>query len=194
MAQRWTRFDAQIGTRLPNRHDTRRDRGLLFRTCRSALIVIPATILTLSPAVADATEGRFGTWTLRCEQLAAEGPEQCFVFQNLVLKDSGHRVFNIAIGFVENSEDPIALVTLPLGISLPPGAELIIDAALPAKFPIERCMPAGCRAGIKLEGDLLQRMLNGQQAEVRFYDSTREQVSVGVSLEGFGEGLKALRN
>ena len=136
----------------------------------------------------------FGHWTMHCEISEKETRQtQCTIFQNVVLRKGGQRVLHLAIGYIPNQEMPVALVTLPLGISLPPGASIQVDKNEPVSFPIERCEVSGCRGGIKLSPQIVTRFKEGRRAYVIFHDQSREPIKVAVSLKGFAEGLEALR-
>ncbi|MGH8478093.1 MAG: invasion associated locus B family protein [Gammaproteobacteria bacterium] len=134
----------------------------------------------------------FGQWSLRCEQ-AKRGQERCSIVQDVVTRASGQRVVRAAIGLVPGRTEPIALFTLPLGISLPPGASLQIGTAEPVSFPIERCDAQGCRGGLKLGAALLDALKQAQNAELIFHDGQRQPIRVALSLEGFAPALEALR-
>lgn len=134
----------------------------------------------------------FGNWRVSCETDAQDGRKGCFIVQNLVLREGGQRVLQFAIGFVEETPEPIVLLSLPLGISLPPGAEIQIDEGKPTRIVIERCEPNGCRAGMKLKPEMLEAFRNGDHLSVTFYDAKRQPIEVALSLEGFEEGLAAL--
>lgn len=140
------------------------------------------------PAEGDA----FGSWRVSCETAADSQRRGCFIVQNLVLREGGQRVLQIAVGYVERTPDPIALLSLPLGISLPPGASIQIDDQAAQRIPIERCEPNGCRAGLKLSEEILSSFRSGAQMSVTFYDAKREPIVVPLSLDGFSEGLAAL--
>ncbi len=145
-------------------------------------------------ALAEVKDGEsFDNWTVRCEDTKSEPQRQCFIFQNLVTRDSAQRVLHLAIGYLPDNPVPIALVTLPLGISLPPGASIQVDDGEPTRFPVERCEPNGCRAGLRLEAPLLESMKTGQQLRVTFQDGARKPVTVPLSLQGFTAGLRALK-
>jgi invasion protein IalB len=116
----------------------------------------------------------------------------CFLVQNLVLREGGQRVLQIAVGFVEQAPEPIALLSLPLGISLPPGAKIQIDEAQPERIAIERCEPNGCRAGLKLNESMVEGFRTGKQLSITIYDAKRAPIIVPLSLDGFEEGLAAL--
>ncbi len=134
-----------------------------------------------------------GNWTVRCEKQGNAAEEQCFIFQNLVLREGGQRVLHIAVGFLAKEPEPIALVTIPLGISLPLGVSIMVDQdGLRSKFPIERCEPKGCRGGVKLDARMLDALKKGKEATVTFHDADRQPVKVPISLKGFSAGLTAL--
>lgn len=157
-------------------------------------LLLTAAALAAAAAAAAPQEGAtFDNWTVGCETVQDEKRTQCFIFQNLVLREGGQRVLHVAVGYLPDQHDPIALFTLPLGISLPPGASLQVDEGEPVRFPIERCEPEGCRAGLRLEDEVLAAFKKGEQVKVTFHDATRRPVSVPLSLKGFMAGLRALR-
>jgi invasion protein IalB len=145
-----------------------------------------------SLAVWAADSETFGNWTAKCEA-SKDGKEGgCFIYQNLVLREGGQRVLQVAIGYVPNSNEPIALLSLPLGISLPPGVSIELKQDKPLRFQVERCEPNGCRAGVKLKKRFVDELVTGQELTVRFHDAQRQPIEVPVSLKGLGDGLKSL--
>jgi len=164
---------------------------------RSRLICLPLIVAAITGALtataAPPEEGKtFGGWKVSCETDADSNRRGCFIVQNLVLREGGQRVLQVAIGYVDEAPAPISLFSLPLGISLPPGASVRIDEQDPHRIPIERCEPNGCRAGLMLSQELLESFKSGQQLSVTFYDAKREPIVVPLTLDGFSEGLAAL--
>lgn len=144
------------------------------------------------PIAAQPVDGQtFDNWTIRCEQKA--GQEHCFIFQNLILKEGGNRVLHMAVGYLPGNTVPVIVVSMPLGISLPPGASIMIDEKEPLRFQIERCEPTGCRGGFKLNEKILQDFTQGKSAKVTFYDGTRNPIEVPLVMTGFAAGLEALK-
>lgn len=158
------------------------------RTARAALLLSAA----LTPAAAQDNE-KFGAWTTRCETAHEQVEGGCFIFQDLVLREGGQRVLQFAVGFVAGSTRPVALLSLPLGISLPPGVTLRVDAGERTTLMVERCEPNGCRAGLKLKAALLQELQTGAQVSVSFHDAERKVIEVPLSLAGFAAGLATLK-
>ena len=134
----------------------------------------------------------FGNWLVRCGPGYSKSEQGCFLFQNLVLKQGGQRVLQVAVGFVDDASEPIALLSLPLGISLPPGATMSIDGEQKYDLQIERCEANGCRAGLKLSTTLLERFRTGSALSVLFHDAKRRPIEVPLSLDGFAAGYDAL--
>ena len=150
--------------------------------------LLSSTVSHAQPADGDA----FGNWLVNCETDDESGRQGCFLVQNLVLRESGQRVLQIAIGYVAEAPEPIALISLPLGISLPPGTTLKIDELEPTRIAVERCEPNGCRAGVKLGAELLKTFINGNQLTITFHDAKRQPIDVPLSLKGIEDGLTAL--
>lgn len=134
----------------------------------------------------------FGNWLVRCGPQEDSPEKGCFLFQNVVLKEGGQRVLQVAVGFVGQTPEPIALLSLPLGISLPPGAKMSIDGNKQYELQIERCEVNGCRAGLKLPPRLVERFQLGSSLSVQFHDAQRRPIEVPLSLDGFKDGYQAL--
>ena len=90
-----------------------------------------------------------------------------------MLREGGQRVLQFAIGFIEAMPEPIALLSLPLGISLPPGAAFQVDEGPSTRVVVERYEPNGCRAGPKLEAEPFNEVRSGKKNSVTFCDAKR---------------------
>ena len=164
---------------------------IVVHIVRAALV---STLCAIGPAAAAPEHGQsFRDWTARCEQPTGSTVERCFIFQNLVLKDTGERLVHVAIGHLEPSGRAAAIVTLPLGISLPPGAAISIDGGEPVRFPVERCDMNGCVGALELDDRLIAAMKGGREARITFHDGTRRAIAVPVSLMGFTAGFDSLQ-
>lgn len=159
---------------------------------RFLLTVVPLTLAWGVPCHAQEA-AKFGNWTAKCEESKGQVQGGCFIFQNLVLREGGQRVLQFAVGYVATTDAPIALLSLPLGISLPPGVTIRIGNAEPTRVIVERCEPNGCRAGLKLTAELLAQLKAGTQLTVTFHDAERRPIEVPLSLEGFEAGLTSLK-
>lgn len=135
---------------------------------------------------------QFQDWTIFCNDEDGN-PTTCHMSQQLALKESRQRIMHFQVAYVPATEEPVAIVTLPLGISLPKGVSISIDGGEPARFPIERCEVNGCSSAFRLNPDLLDEFLRGLDAIVLFYDDQRKPLEVPLSLRGFTKGLDALQ-
>lgn len=150
--------------------------------------------LAATAASAEPTDGQTYTdWTVKCETAPGAQSEQCFMFQNRVLRDTGKRILHTSVGYLPGQSEPVMLLTTPLGVSLPHGLVLWLDDEVLAEVPFQVCQTQGCRGGLKLEGALLERLRAGGTARVVFHDAQRREVDLPVSLAGFSEALAALR-
>jgi len=134
----------------------------------------------------------FKDWTARCEQAPGTSLPRCFIFQNLVLKESGQRLVHMAVGYLAGQNQAAAIVTMPLGISLPAGAAISVDGGDPLDMVIERCDTNGCVGAVTLSAAFLAQLKRGREARIGFHDGTRRRIDVPVSLLGFTAGFNSL--
>ena len=161
-------------------------RAPFLLTCLAALLAMPA-------ARANPEHGqKFRNWTARCESAPSTTVERCFIFQNLVLKESGKRLVHMAVGYLAANGQAAAVVTLPLGISLPPGATISVDGGEPVDIVIQRCNTNGCVGVLALGERLIADLKKGREARIGFHDGTRQRIAVPVSLLGFTAGFESL--
>lgn len=152
----------------------------------AALLLLP-----LAVAAAPKDGAQFEDWKTACET-SAENKTTCHIFQRITMKDSGKQLLHVAVGYPKPDEAPVAVFTLPLGIALPPGLMLKIEDGEPTRMPLTVCVPDGCRAGLKLNAELINAMRKGQQATLTFASIEGKAFNIPVSLKGFGAGVASL--
>lgn len=157
---------------------------------RPVLVLALALLSGVLPAAP--AEQTFGAWTLRCEGLPDASGRECIMFQNLVLRTGGQTVLQFAVGLAPTDGTPTVVLSLPLGIALPPGVTIRIDEGKEAKFPVERCEPDGCRAGMKLRPATVSQLGAGQKLTITFFDGERQPIAMPLSLDGFNAAYHAL--
>ncbi|MDX1514297.1 MAG: invasion associated locus B family protein [Gammaproteobacteria bacterium] len=158
--------------------------------CASCL----AFIAPGQPATAAPKDGeKFNDWSARCQTAEDSDQEQCYIFQNLVLKEGGQRVLHIAVMYLRQNNQPAAIVTVPLGVSLPQGVGFQIDEGEKTRFAYERCDASGCTGGLVLTDTLLNSLKKGKQATFSFFSGAGQEIAVPVSLSGFTAGFNALK-
>lgn len=161
--------------------------------CHCAVLVCLLATLPVGYAADEISESHHGPWTLRCEATGENLTAGCIMFQNLVLKTGGQPVLQFAIGIKPGGGPPTVLLSLPLGIALPPGVTIQIDDGKAAKFPVERCEPEGCQAGMKLRDATIDQLRRGHSLEITFFDGQHQPIRMPLSLDGFSSGFEALQ-
>ena len=170
--------------------------GTVMKTlARSWVIGVFALAIFVGAGAAWAAEdGKvFQDWTVRCDQnpsnAAAGG---CYILQNVVNSETQQPVMQIAIGLLKTDNSTVTVITLPLGILLPPGITLQIDQRQPARIPIQRCMPDGCKVQFRMSPEQISVFKGGIGGQLTFQDAVGRQVPVPFSLKGFTAALSSL--
>ena len=158
-----------------------------------AALLIVISMLAFPAAHAAPKDGqKFRDWTARCEDRKNGPGEVCYIFQNLLLKSQNKPLLHVAVGYLDGDKQPVAFLTLPLGVSLPGGLSLTVDDGKPLRLRYERCETSGCIAPLALTDTLVKSLKGGRWARVAFFDVRRREVSVPVSLIGFTAGFNSL--
>ncbi|MEN8214103.1 MAG: invasion associated locus B family protein [Pseudomonadota bacterium] len=145
---------------------------------------------------------QFKDWIKECEMV--KGPEDkevelCQISQTLTNKELDKPMLKVAVGYVPGKEEAVMVITLPLGIILPPGIQLTIlkgkekDEGKAAQMPVTSCLPAGCQAGVQLDKEFTARLKKGSRLVVTFLGPDGKQVNAPVSLSGFTAGLESMK-
>jgi invasion protein IalB len=157
---------------------------------------VAALLLGMSAvAAAKPQDGQvFQDWTVNCQAMPEKPTiEACFIRQNIVETESKEPVMQVAVGYLGADGAPAALVSLPLGIRLPPGVELAVDKEPQGELQFERCLPNGCQVQFLLDDKLLSAFRSGIAGEVTFQDGTGRAVAVPFSLKGFTAAFNSLK-
>lgn len=168
----------------------------LKRTAHAAIAItglVASSLLMSGSALAVESGKIFKDWRAQCETAPETGKEVCHIFQNLTTKDDGKQILNVMIGYLPNKEEPVMILTLPLGIALPPGVQIQIDEGKAARAPVETCTPQGCRVGIPVTDDFINMMKKGNTMKVTFANLKRKGLTIPVSLSGFSAGINSLK-
>ncbi len=135
---------------------------------------------------------RFENWQLRCEQKDQWEEKTCHIVQSLKADETGRRVLQVLVARFGAEQAPGALISVPIGIRLPPGIVLQIDKKAAQRFPLERCTPKTCQAQVRLDDKLLASFMAGANGRVTFHDASGQAINVSFSLMGFTAAFKEL--
>jgi invasion protein IalB len=143
-------------------------------------------------AKVEAAGKSFGDWRLRCEVPSGSTVEQCALMQTIVAEDHPDLTLIVAVRLVGGKLRLLRVVT-PLGVLLLRGLGLKIDATDMGKASFTRCLADGCVADVEMDDTLADLLKKGQVASFIIFRTPEEGIGIPVSLQGFGDGMEALR-
>ncbi|HEX7031015.1 MAG TPA: invasion associated locus B family protein [Gammaproteobacteria bacterium] len=155
--------------------------------------------LTVQAQAAETRRENFGDWGFICSTPNGQedANESCNLFQTALLNNEesegpGQRVLLTRVGYLDGNENPVLLVTAPLGILLPMGITVEVEGHDTIRIPVQRCDAGGCLAYVVMEQPFIDAFRKGIQAKVTFYDAQRRGVTIPLSLKGFTDGMEEL--
>jgi invasion protein IalB len=148
------------------------------------LLIILVMILALPTFAQSANKP---DWAVRCE---TEGDKRCYLVQNVFLDENKQRLATLA--FSRQGQNYFALVSAPLGVNLPAGAQIEIDDASPLAVVYQMCNAQGCHGGLAVPQPLLKSLQHGKKLTVNYQDPAGRHIGVPFSLKDFNRGLETL--
>jgi invasion protein IalB len=132
-------------------------------------------------------------WIARCTSPSRDAPLECAAEETAVLTKTGQVVVLVNIRVPSDTHVPVALVQLPLGLSLPAGAKLQIDDGKPVDLQIQTCENRGCYGSTPLAPELLAAMRSGKQLKVMFQNMNKEGITIPMPLEDFAAAYDKIK-
>lgn len=136
----------------------------------------------------DQSTETFDDWQVVCFQA-----DECQMLQSLAVKEGGEKVFLISILNDKSRGAFFGIITLPLKVYLIPGILMAVDKKRPFKIAYELCDGKGCHAGFALSPQVLSALRRGNLAKVRVWTAEKRAIDFRVSLKGFTEAFRYLR-
>ena len=109
------------------------------------------------------------------------------------MSKTGQLVVLVNIRVSADSRTPVALVQLPLGISLPAGARFGVDDGNAAELQIQTCENRGCFASTPISVDLLSALKAGKQLKVSFQTLAKETITIPMPLADFSSAYDRIK-
>jgi invasion protein IalB len=177
---------------------------MAFAGVAAAMLALGAAAMTPAAAQTDgdgtAKKDKAGEkvslWVKLCEkaQLKKEDKEKkeiCITHQEQLDRNTGGPMVSAAIRSTEGVEKKRFLITVPLGMALPAGAQIKIDDQKePTKLVFTYCFPNGCTAEVEATDELMKAMMSGQNLMVSAISVVGEQVLFKLPLSGFKESFE----
>lgn len=136
---------------------------------------------------------KFGDWVFECAAIA-EGETLCSLVQVLAVKQSNRTIarFNISKSKADNSIEFTA--QLPLGLDIPAGASIALDADAPIPLTIQTCGRRGCLAQTKLSSKVLDQIKDDKKISITFkLRGSANPTTIAGSQKGLKQGVAALK-
>jgi invasion protein IalB len=155
---------------------------------------VPKAVVSVAPPTQGEPPVRstHGDWQVRCDTPAGAQAEQCVLMQFVTAEDRDNVGLTVIILKTADKKARIMRVLAPLGVLLPSGLGLKIDANDMGRAGFVRCLPNGCVAEVILEDKLLTALRSGQTATFIIFQTPEEGIGIPISLNGFGPGFDAL--
>jgi len=155
---------------------------------------VPKAVVSVAPPTQGEPPVRstHGDWQVRCDTPAGAQAEQCVLMQFVTAEDRDNVGLTVIILKTADKKARIMRILAPLGVLLPSGLGLKIDAADMGRAGFVRCLPNGCVAEVILEDKLLTALKSGTTATFIIFQTPEEGIGIPISLNGFGPGYDAL--
>jgi invasion protein IalB len=167
--------------------------GALIRVSLACVAALAGIALAGAPAHAQGTvKSVHGDWQIRCDTPPGAQGEQCALIQSVTAEDRPNVGLTVIVLKTADQKSRLMRVLAPLGVLLPSGLGLKIDATDVGRAGFVRCLPNGCVAEVQMNDDLLKQLRGGQQATFIIFQTPEEGIGIPMSLKGFGEGFDKL--
>lgn len=167
--------------------------GLLMAlvTCLAA---IAASGLSVGPAEAQgAVRSVHGDWEIRCDTPPGAPSEQCALMQYVTASDRDNVGLTVIVLKTADKSARILRVLTPLGVLLPHGLGLKVDATDVGRAGFVRCLPQGCIAEVIMDDKLVSLLGQGKTATFIVFQTPEEGIGIPIDLNGFQAGFSQLK-
>jgi invasion protein IalB len=131
-------------------------------------------------------------WQIRCDTPPGAKSEQCALIQSVTAEDRANVGLTVIVLKTADAKSRLMRVVAPLGVLLPSGLGLKIDANDVGRAGFVRCLPNGCIAEVVMDDELIKKLRSGKSATFIIFQTPEEGIGFPMSLNGFGEGYDKL--
>jgi invasion protein IalB len=180
--------DRSMGIYQHGRHAIGRRAWLVLLALAAILMTLPA-----EPAAAQgAVKSVHKDWQIRCDTPPGAKSEQCALIQSVTAEDRANVGLTVIVLKTADQKSRLMRVVAPLGVLLPSGLGLKIDANDVGRAGFVRCLPNGCIAEVIMDDELIKKLRAGKTATFIIFQTPEEGIGFPMSLAGFGEGYDKL--
>jgi len=140
-------------------------------------------------AKAPAADSNDSAWIKICNPDEPAEKNQCLVTQEL--RDGNTKQLVAAASIrTTKGEKTLLIMSVPIGVLLPPGLRLQIDDAKPVAVAYTICFPSSCVARMELDDATLGKLKAGNKMVVSVLDAEQKAVGFPLTLAGFTKALE----
>ena len=166
--------------------------GAFFRLIIGTISLFFAALISLSAFAQVSEPVSYGDWDVRCETPAGAPNPQCVLMQFVTATDRPNVGLNVMVFKTADGQAKLLRIITPLGVLLPSGLGLKVDAEDIGRAGFVRCITGGCVAEVIMEEELLNKLRQGSQATFIIFTTPEEGIGIPISLSGFSSGYAAL--
>lgn len=138
------------------------------------------------------TESTFDDWKVLCVE-RDEGGKRCSMTQALIQKESQREIFRWLVA-VDQEGEMVNVLSAPLGVSLRPGVELLVDGNEPVSVPYEVCGRRWCQARLPMSPQISDPMATGMPVQVTYVNPRGQQLRMEVTVRGYHDAFNYLQS
>lgn len=138
------------------------------------------------------TRTAMGEWEVECFDPKVNGLN-CQMVQKLVSKDTEQLVLVVSLAYAPETKKNLLQMALPLNFMLKPGVEIAIGDAKTV-VQVDRCSKQGCFVEGIAGDDLVEAMIKGKTADVKFMANAEKRLVIPFSLAGFTKAYATMKD
>jgi invasion protein IalB len=172
------------------------------RTWGTAVAAIAGLMLSAGASLAQdapkeeapaGDDSKKSAWVKLCEKAPVSKTEQkevCITHHERLDPNNGLPIISAAVRSIEGQDKVRFLVTVPLGMAVPPGMQAKIDDMKePVKLNYTFCLPNGCTAETEATPEIMEKLATGKVLLVATINAVGEQIGFQVPLQGFKQSF-----
>jgi invasion protein IalB len=125
-----------------------------------------------------------GDWQVRCFSVQNSNP--CDMYWQIKNPQTGQRVVEVSIAYSPAADRHLAVIILPLGVSIPKGVVIQTDAYTSPALKYRMCSRDGCFVQTVIENPVIESIAkSGPQAKINIAGDDGKAYTLPLSLNGF---------
>jgi invasion protein IalB len=132
-------------------------------------------------------------WVSRCVSESRKSLLVCSAEESLVFANTGQVVASIVVRTQSDTQDPVMMIRVPVGLYLPAGLKIQVDGGKPQPVPLETCDLQGCYAEMQISSDLLAALKGGKRLSILCQNSAKKDLVLPLVLDNFADAFRKIQ-